>query len=95
MIDPPGYQPPEKLTTRATVVAVERRKPGAYQLTRLETIDESGALAATQEHVGAHIDMNVRRMTPFPDDIARRFDQLVHEQNKVGWDPPLCGAMNP
>jgi acyl dehydratase len=40
-------RPPEKLTTRATVVAVERRKPGAYQVTRLETIDESGALVCT------------------------------------------------
>ena len=59
------------------------------------TIDESGALAATQEHVGAHIDMRVRRMTPFPEDIASRFDQLVQEQNLVGWDPPLCGAMQP
>ncbi len=40
-------RPPEKLTTRATVVAVERRKPGAYQLTRLETIDEAGAPVCT------------------------------------------------
>src|SRR6202140_3073763 len=35
-------RPPEKLTTRANVVAVERRKPGAYQATRLETTDKSG-----------------------------------------------------
>jgi len=40
-------RPPEKLTTRATVVAIERRKPGAYQLTRLETTDESGAPVCT------------------------------------------------
>ena len=40
-------RPPEKLTTRATVVAIERRKPGAYQLTKLETIDESGAPVCT------------------------------------------------
>jgi acyl dehydratase len=40
-------RPPEKLTTRATVVAVERRKPGAYQVTRLETIDQSGAPVCT------------------------------------------------
>jgi acyl dehydratase len=40
-------RPPEKLTTRATVVAVEGRKPGAYQLTRLETTDESGAAVCT------------------------------------------------
>jgi acyl dehydratase len=40
-------RPPETVTTRATVVAVERRKPGAYQLTKLETIDESGAPVCT------------------------------------------------
>jgi len=40
-------RPPEKLTTRATVVAIERRKPGAYQVTRLETTDESGSPVCT------------------------------------------------
>lgn len=40
-------RPPEKLTTRATIVAIERRKPGAYQVTRLETRDESGAPVCT------------------------------------------------
>lgn len=39
--------PPEKLATRANVVAVERRKPGAFQLMRLDTVDESGALVCT------------------------------------------------
>ena len=42
-----AIRPPEKLTTRATIVAIERRKPGAYQLTRLETRDESGAPVCT------------------------------------------------
>jgi acyl dehydratase len=40
-------RPPEKLTTTATVVAIERRKPGAYQVTRLQTVDESGAPVCT------------------------------------------------
>jgi acyl dehydratase len=43
-------RPPEKLTTRASVVAVERRKPGAYQVMRLETIDESGGLVCTSSY---------------------------------------------
>jgi acyl dehydratase len=43
-------RPPEKLTTRATVVAVERRKPGAYQVMKLETIDASGALVCTSSY---------------------------------------------
>ncbi len=40
-------RPPEKLTTRASVVSIERRKPGAFQLTKLETIDESGKPVCT------------------------------------------------
>jgi acyl dehydratase len=36
-------RPPARLRTRLTIEGVERRKPGAYQLTRLDTIDASGA----------------------------------------------------
>ncbi len=59
------------------------------------TIDESGALAATQEHVGAHIDMRIRRMAPLPPEITERFDRLVAQQNALGWDAPVCGVMKP
>jgi acyl dehydratase len=34
-------RPPEKLRTRMTIVGVEQRKPGAYQVARLDTIDEA------------------------------------------------------
>jgi len=37
----------DRLTTRLTIVGVERRTPGAYQLTRLETTDASGAPVCT------------------------------------------------
>src|SRR5712692_524920 len=40
-------RPGDHLTTRATVVGVERRKPGAYQITRLDTVDATGALVCT------------------------------------------------
>ena len=59
------------------------------------TIDESNALAAVQEHVGAHIDMRVRRMAPLPPEITERFDRLVARQNALGWDAPVCGVMKP
>lgn len=35
-------RPPERLFTRATLAGIERRKAGAYQLTRFDTIDEKG-----------------------------------------------------
>jgi acyl dehydratase len=40
-------RPPEKLRTQMTIVGVEQRKPGAYQVARLDTIDESGAPVCT------------------------------------------------
>jgi acyl-CoA thioester hydrolase len=59
------------------------------------TIDETRALAATQEHIGAHIDMRIRRMAPLPLEITERFDLLVAQQNALGWAAPVCGVMKP
>ena len=59
------------------------------------TIDESGALASIQEHVGAHIDMRVRRQAPWSDEIARRLDELIARHNQLGWEAPVCGVMKP
>lgn len=59
------------------------------------SIDESGALAATQENVSAHIDMRIRRMCPLPDDIADRYDRIAAQQNRLSWSAPVCGVMKP
>ena len=40
-------RPPEPLFTRATLAGIERRKAGAYQLTRFDTVDEKGAPVCT------------------------------------------------
>lgn len=40
-------RPPEKLHTRMTIIGVEQRKPGAYQVARLDTVDEAGATVCT------------------------------------------------
>jgi acyl dehydratase len=42
-----AIRPPERLTTRLTVAGVERRKPGAYMVTRLDTVDEAGLPVCT------------------------------------------------
>jgi acyl-CoA thioester hydrolase len=69
------------------------RSPKRIHFMHFMTIDETGSLAATQEHVGAHIDMRTRRMSPWPPDMAERMDQFIADQNKLGWDAPVCGAM--
>ena len=40
-------RPPERLRTQLAIAAVERRPPGAYQLSRLDTVDASGAPVCT------------------------------------------------
>jgi acyl dehydratase len=40
-------RPPERLTTRLQVAGVERRTPGAFQTTRLDTTDASGVPVCT------------------------------------------------
>ena len=40
-------RPPERLTTRATIAGIEMRKPGAFEVTRFETVDDQGAPVCT------------------------------------------------
>ena len=42
----------DRLTTRATVIGLERIKPGAAQTTRLDTVDASGALVCRTYQLG-------------------------------------------
>lgn len=59
------------------------------------TVDETGELASTAEHITAHVDLQARRMAPMPDGVCARFDEILARQNQLGWDPPVCGAMKP
>jgi acyl dehydratase len=49
-----AIRPPERLTTRLTVAGVERRKPGAYLVTRLDTVDEGGTPVCTTWYGGIY-----------------------------------------
>ncbi len=42
-----AIRPPEQLTTQLTVAGVERRQPGAYMVTRLDTVDDAGKPVCT------------------------------------------------
>ncbi len=42
-----AIRPPERLTTQLTVAGVERRPPGAYMVTRLDTVDGAGKPVCT------------------------------------------------
>ena len=42
-----ALRPPQRLTTRAVIAGIEQRKPGAFQVTRFETVDDQGAPLCT------------------------------------------------
>jgi acyl-CoA thioester hydrolase len=54
---------------------------------------DSGDLAATEEGIGAHVDLGRRRTSPIPPAIAAAFDRLLAEHERLPWPAPVCGAM--
>jgi acyl-CoA thioester hydrolase len=50
-------------------------------------------LASTLEAVLVHVDMDTRRPTPIPADVAERWDRHVAVSREMSWQPPVCGAM--
>lgn len=59
------------------------------------TIDErDGVLSATGEIVSAHVDMKIRRQSPFPESIAANFDRLLVAHRALSWVAPVCGTMH-
>ena len=49
----------DRLTTRATVIGLQRIKPGAAQMTRLDTLDASGELVCRTYQLGISRDVDV------------------------------------
>jgi acyl-CoA thioester hydrolase len=52
-------------------------------------------LAATAEYLGTHVDLTIRRTSPIPPDIAEKMDRLIASHAALGWDAPVCGAIQP
>jgi acyl-CoA thioester hydrolase len=57
------------------------------------TKDEGQVVAATGEFVGAHMDMRVRRTSPFPPQILESLDRLVAEHNQMEANPKIRWTM--
>ena len=51
-------------------------------------------LSATGEMVSAHVDMSVRRQSPFPDEIAAECDKLLTAHRALTWAAPVCGSIH-
>jgi acyl-CoA thioester hydrolase len=57
--------------------------------------ESNGLLAATNETLGAHADMKIRRTSPYPPSIAAQIDLLVAKSEALDWDAPVCGVIRP
>ncbi|BDU00082.1 thioesterase family protein [Nocardia sputorum] len=54
---------------------------------------ERDRLSNTLEILLVHVDLEQRRATPLPRDIAAAFDGFLAQSAALGWDAPTCGAM--
>jgi acyl-CoA thioester hydrolase len=80
----------EKVSVHARVL--ERSDKAAHLMAFL--LDRThGRLANTLELVLVHVDLDTRRATPMPEDVAAGFDRYVAETSALGWAAPVCGAM--
>ncbi|HMP01039.1 MAG TPA: thioesterase family protein [Gemmatales bacterium] len=52
-----------------------------------------GRVAATVEALAAHVEMRVRRSSPWPPQIAAALDRLAEEHERLVGPPRLCGAL--
>jgi len=57
-----------------------------------ETRDQ---LSNTFEFITAHADLDTRRTSPFPEDVATRLDDLIAKDQALDWSAPVCGVMAP
>jgi acyl dehydratase len=58
----------DRLTTTATVVALERRPPGAYMVLRMETVDATGRPVSTTDYGSLYLGVDCDR-PPHPDPL--------------------------
>ncbi len=57
--------------------------------------DTNQCLACTIEYLSTYIDLNIRRIAPFPEDMAKKLDRLMSEHGAMNWQAPVCGVFNP
>ena len=80
----------QAVTVRSRAVA---RSAKRFHFVQFLVIDETGELAATEEAVGTHMDMRLRRTAPMPPQISAAYDRILEEHARLPWPAPLCGVM--
>ncbi len=55
--------------------------------------DSRDLLACVLEYVTAGVDLQARRIAPFPDKLMRGLDQQIAKHQLLEWTAPVCGVM--
>ena len=75
----------EEVTIRTRVLGRSAKK---LHVMHFMTKGEPEVLASTNEFLAAHVDMKIRRTSPFPPSIAAAIDRLVAEHAALGLEGP-------
>jgi acyl-CoA thioester hydrolase len=80
----------DKMSARVRLLG--RSDRGAHALVYL--LDDSHKrLSFVMEEIFLHIDLETRRTTPWPDDIATALDRRIAEDAELPWEPDVSGSM--
>ncbi len=82
----------DRITVRCRVLG---RSAKLFHVMHFLIRDDDSRLCATEESIGAHIDMSTRRTSPFPAEVAARIDAWLLEHSRLPWPAPVCGVMHP
>ena len=55
--------------------------------------ESKNSLSNVFEFVTSHADLEARRTSPFPDDVAEKLDAILAADRNLDWPAPVCGVM--
>jgi acyl-CoA thioester hydrolase len=82
----------QKVTLRTRILGRTAKRLHYMQFL---VIDGSNKLSATGELVSAHVDLGIRRQTPWPEELTAKLDPIVAAHAGLTWPAPVCGTMRP
>jgi len=82
--------PGDEVAVHVRVLGLSARRVHFMGFMLNETRDR---LASTLEAQVAHADMTVRRISPFPPDVAARLGELRQAHDALDWQAPMSGVM--
>jgi acyl-CoA thioester hydrolase len=82
----------EEVATRSRVLG---RSAKRLHVMHFMTKGQPEVLTTTNEFLCTHVDMKIRRSSPFPEPVAAAIDRLVAAHAGLGWPAPVSGVMQP